>query len=95
MLLNKGFKLRHIATEYMLMSVRHGCTDTTRAFSLNEGAARLWERASAAQGPFTEEDLVRWLTEEYDVDSAVAAEDVAAMVKVWTDNGIASPCEDM
>lgn len=86
--------MRHIATEYMLMSVRRTCTDATCAFSLSEEAARLWERASAADGPVSEDDLVRWLTEEYEVDTGTAARDVCSMVQVWIENGIASPHDD-
>lgn len=87
--LNKDFKLRHIATEYMLMSVRRGCTDTTRAFSLSESAAWLWEKAASQDEAFTEADLVDWLVGEYDIDRDTAAQDVTAMIRTWIENGIA------
>lgn len=82
MKLNKDFRLRSIAGEYMLLHEGDSNpVDFSGVLSLNEPVAFLWKKASGRN--FSEEDLVAWLLEEYEVDEATAKEDVALMLESW------------
>ena len=61
--------------------------DFTDIISLNETAAFLWEKAAAAE-QFSIEDMVKWLTDEYDVDEALALNDCRQLVQQWMEAGI-------
>ena len=82
MKINKDFRLRSIAGEYMLIHEgNEHPIDFEGVLTFNEPAAFLWGKAKGKV--FTEDDLVAWLLEEYEVDEPVAREDVAAMLEVW------------
>lgn len=82
MRIKKGFVLREVCGEQVIMGEGLGALDFGKLLCLNETAAWLWERAVAA-GDFTTEDLAKALCDEYDVDSARALADVTAIVGEW------------
>ena len=53
---------------------------------MNESSAFLWQKIAGQN--FTEEDLTKYLTEEYEVDEATAKADVKALVAKWLEAGI-------
>ena len=51
---------------------------------MNESSAYLWEKVQGEK-EFTEDELVKMLLEEYDVDEATAKEDVKKLIEQWTE----------
>ena len=88
MIINPGFELMTICGEAVI--VAHGVEniDFSKIISLNESAAYLWEKVHDHE--FTDEELVRLLMEEYEVDEATALTDVRRMMQDWKDAGLAS-----
>ena len=82
MRIKKGFVLRDVCGEKVIMGEGLGALDFGKLLCLNETAAWLWDKACEA-GDFTAEDLAKALCNEYDVDSARALADVAAIVGEW------------
>lgn len=83
----KGFRLRTIADEKILVGEGMENIDFTKIISLNETAAFLWERIADGHH-FTPEDLATMLTEEYEVDHDTALDDCTEMAQKWLEAGI-------
>ncbi len=60
--------------------------DFSKIISLNESAATMWK--AVAGKDFQLEDLVKALTEEYEVDEATAHNDAQSTLKQWTEIGL-------
>jgi hypothetical protein len=83
----KGFNLRNVCGEHIIVAEGRENIDFSKIISMNESSAYLWV---AIQGKdFTEEDLVKLLTEEYEVDEDTARKDAETIAKQWIDAGIA------
>ena len=82
MKLKKGFVLRDVCGEKVIMGEGIGALDFGRLLCLNETAAWLWEKAELL-GEFTVEALAEALCNEYDVDLERAKADVSAIVSEW------------
>lgn len=85
----KGFKLRNICGENIIVAEGVENIDFSRIISMNESSAFLWGKAVDKE--FSEDDLVNWLTEEYDVAESVASTDVKTLVQKWIEAGIVEP----
>ncbi len=86
MKVKKGFRLRDVCGEHVLVSEGVENIDFSRIISMNETSAFLWEKVGRKE--FCEEDLVSYLTEEYDVSEELAKKDVSSLVKKWKEAGI-------
>lgn len=84
----KGFKLRNICGENIIMAQGAENIDFNRIISLNESAAYLWEKVEGED--FDADKLARLLTEEYDVEEATAKEDARQLIEDWLEIGIIS-----
>ena len=82
MKLKKGFVLRQVCGENVVVGEGLDAINFGKLLSLNETAAWLWSQAQE-MGDFTVEALVKRLCEEYDVDKNQATADVKAIVKQW------------
>ena len=82
MRLKKGFVLREVCGEQVIMGEGVGALDFGRLLCLNETAAWLWKHASVA-GDFTVESLAEALCGEYEVSLEQAIKDVASIVAEW------------
>ncbi len=82
----KGFNLRNICGENIIVAEGIENIDFSKIISMNETAAYLW--SAVGDEPFDNEKLVRLLTEEYEVDDETARKDVAAMAGQWLQAGI-------
>ena len=82
MRIKKGFVLREVCGEKVIMGEGLGALDFGKLLCLNETAAWLWDKACEA-GDFTAEDLAKALCDEYDVDYARALAEVTALVDEW------------
>ena len=87
MTLNRAFRLRTVAAEDMLIDTRGGVARLDKVFRLSPAAAWLWNKASEEED-FSEENLVAWLCEEYDVSLQQAREDVRDLLADWIKYGI-------
>ncbi len=83
----KGFNLRTVCGESILVAEGEQNIDFSNIISMNESSAYLWHKAQECDN-FTTEDIKTWLTEEYDVDPAVAATDAAALLQQWAEAGL-------
>jgi hypothetical protein len=82
----KGFKLRSICGENVIVAEGIENIDFSKIISMNESAAYLWQNIEGKE--FTEKELVDLLTAEYEVDEATARQDVATMLQQWTEAGM-------
>ena len=82
----KGFRLRTVCGENIIVAEGIENIDFSRIISMNESAAFLWQKTDGQD--FTEEDLIRYLTEEYEVDDATARADVKTLLERWHEAGI-------
>ncbi len=82
----KGFNLRTVCGENIIVAEGLSNIDFSRIISLNESAAFLWKNIQGKD--FNTENLKDLLTEEYDIDSATALQDVEALTEQWLEAGI-------
>lgn len=82
MKIKKGFVLRDVCGEQVIMGEGIGALDFGRLLCLNETAAWLWKQAEQ-QGDFSVESLVEALCGEYDVSEDQARIEVASIVAEW------------
>ena len=83
----KGFKLRNVCGENIIVAEGVENIDFSRIISMNESASYLWENVQE-KDDFTEETLVKLLLDEYDTDEATATADVRQLVDKWQEAGI-------
>ncbi len=81
----KGFVLREVCGEKVIVGEGLEAVDFGKLISLNETAAWLWEQA---EGDFTAETLCSLLCKEYEVDPATAMADTEAITREWLHLGI-------
>ena len=82
MRIKKGFVLREVCGERVIVGEGLGAIDFGKLLSLNESAAWLWKEAQT-QGDFTVESLADRLCEIYDVTPEAARQDVADIIEDW------------
>jgi len=82
----KGFKLRTVCGENIIVAEGIENIDFSRIISLNESAAYLWNNVMGEE--FTTDTLTSLLLQEYEVDEATARADAEALVQKWQEAGI-------
>ena len=82
MKIKKGFVLREVCSERVIMGEGLGAINFGKLLALNETAAWLWQQAQA-MGDFTVEALAEKLCEEYEVEADEAKADVAEIIAEW------------
>lgn len=82
----KGFTLRPLGKEYILVAEGLEAVDFSRMISMNETAAFLWKEVE--DKVFEAETLVDLLTSEYDIDREAAQKDVEALIQTWKEADI-------
>jgi predicted transcriptional regulator len=82
----KGFKLRNVCGENIIVAEGIENIDFSRIISMNESAAYLWKNIQGSD--FTAETLEKLLLDEYDTDEATARRDVASLITKWKEAGI-------
>ena len=86
MKLRENLTLRKMGSNYMIVDADTEQVNMVDVYTLNETAATLWQAFEGRE--FTEEEMVDYLCEEYDVAREQAARDVAAMLEEWRDFGL-------
>ena len=87
MKIKKGFVLRNVCGEQVIMGEGLDALEFGRLLCLNETAAWLWRKAEE-QVDFTIDSLADALCEEYDVSAEQARQDVTTMVGEWQKIGV-------
>ena len=82
----KGYTLRSLGKEFILIADGFEAVDFSRMISLNETAAFLWKEVEDKD--FDADMLTTLLTDNYDIDRETAQNDVTAMLKSWAEAGI-------
>jgi hypothetical protein len=85
--IKKGFRLRNICGENVVVAEGIENIDFSKIISMNESAAYLWQKVEGTS--FTADDLGRLLCEEYEVDKATAYKDAQTVCQQWLEAGIA------
>lgn len=81
-----GFHLHSVLGNDFLVPMGEDNVDFSELISLNETSLLLWQRMAAA--PFTDDDLVALLLQEYDVDEPTARRDVSRLLQQYIDKGV-------
>ena len=82
----KGFKLRNVCNENIIVADGIENIDFSRIISMNESAAYLWRNIQAQE--FNADRLVSLRLEEYAVTEAKARADVDQLIVKWKEAGI-------
>ncbi len=83
----KGFELRDVCGEKVIIASGIENMDFSHLIALNETAAFLWENIQESPS-FEEKDLVEILLNTYDVDGKQAWADVSELLSVWKAQGL-------
>ena len=86
MKIKKGFEVRNICGENIIIAHGKENIDFTKVVTLNESAVLLWNKVVDAE--FEEKDLVDVLLEEYEVEPSRAIADVKSLVASWKEAGL-------
>lgn len=86
MKINDKIKIRTVAGENIVIMQDATGSDLTRVVALNESALFLYNQLLSKQ--FDVNDIVRLLTEEYEVNEADARKDAEAWVAEMKKNGL-------
>ena len=85
--IKKGFVLREVCGEHVIVGEGLGAVNFGKLLALNEAAAWLWKQAQE-MGEFSVESLASRLCEEYEVSEAEAQKDVADILANWREVGV-------
>ena len=83
----KGFKLRNVCGENIIVGEGIENIDFSRVISMNESASYLWKNIQEG-GDFTADTLVKLLLDEYETDEDTARADVDQLIAKWQEAGI-------
>lgn len=86
MKINDNLRLRKIGSRSMVVKEVEGEVNMTDVFTLNSTASDIWSAFSGKD--FTEEDLVGYLIDNYEVIRERAAADVADLLSRWKEYGL-------
>ena len=81
MKIKDGFELKDICGENIIISHGKGNINFTKIITLNESAALIWKEVVGKD--FNIEDMVRIITNEYDVDETTARKDCENIASDW------------
>ena len=84
MKIKKGYILRTVCGENVIVGEGLDAINFGRMLSLNETAAWLWKQA-LEQGDFTVQSLATALGDEYEVSPEQALNDVKETINQWTE----------
>lgn len=86
MKLKKGYRLRSLGQEFILVAEGLEAVDFSRMISMNESAAFLWKEVEGKD--FDAEMMTALLTDNYDITRETAQNDVAALLESWSAVGL-------
>ena len=83
----KGFALRTVCGENIIVAEGLETVDFSKVINLNETATFLWKEAEK-QGDFSVDSLTEALCKEYEVEKSIATADIDRIVGEWKEIGI-------
>ena len=86
MRIKEGFELRDVCGESVIVATGRKNIDFSKVISLNESATIVWRELVGKD--FTTENLVRVLTDNYEVEEARAKADAETLIAQWQDMGL-------
>jgi hypothetical protein len=86
MKLKKGYRLRSLGQEFILVAEGLEAVDFSSMISMNESAAFLWKEVEDKD--FDAETLTTLLTDNYDITRETAQNDVAVLLESWSAAGL-------
>lgn len=86
MKVKKGFILREVCSENIIVAEGKENIDFNAIISMNETATFIWQNVSSTE--FTISDMVTCLLNEYEVEEDTALADCTELAKQWIDAGI-------
>lgn len=86
----RGFKLRPLGTEFILVGESVELINFNKMITMNESAAYLWQQVQNMPS-FTEQTLADLLLREYEVSPEQAAADAHQTADHWREAGIVEP----
>jgi len=87
MKVKKGFNLREVCGEHIIVAEGDENIDFSNIISMNESSAFLWEEVQKMES-FSIDDLVNILCSQYEVDKETAKKDAEALAAQWGKAGI-------
>ena len=82
----KGFRLRELGGDYILIGESAELVNFNNLITFNEAAAYLWQKVEGKN--FDVETLAQLLLDEYEVSEDIAREDAQATIDDWMELGI-------
>lgn len=82
----RGFRLRELGGDYILIGESAELINFNNLITFNEAAAYLWQNVEGKD--FDVETLTQLLLDEYEVTEEVARQDAEATVNDWKEVGI-------
>ena len=82
----KGYRLRSLGQEFILIAEGLDAVDFSRMISMNESAVFLWEEVEGKD--FDAEILATLLMDNYGIARETAQNDVAALLESWSAAGL-------
>jgi hypothetical protein len=86
MKIKKGFELRTVCKENIIVAFGEENIDFSKVISLNESAALMWRAVLGKD--FSAEDMADALMQEYEVDRETALKDAQTMLQQWLEVGL-------
>ena len=82
----KGFRLRELGGDYILIGESVELVNFNNLITFNETAAYLWQQVEGKE--FDVEELTQLLLSEYEVSEDIAREDAQATIDDWREIGM-------
>lgn len=82
----KGFRLRELGGDYILIGESAELVNFNNIISFNEAAAYLWQQVDGKE--FDVNVLTQLLLDEYEVSEDIARQDAQAAIDDWLEIGI-------
>ena len=82
----KGFRLRELGGDYILIGESAELVNFNNLITFTEAAAYLWQKVEGKN--FDVETLAQLLLDEYEVSEDIAREDAQATIDDWKELGI-------
>lgn len=83
----KGFVLREVCGENVIVAEGIDVIDFSNLITLNPTAAMIWKKAKEL-GDFTADQLAEAVCETYEVEYDRASDDVCKLLKDWQEAGL-------
>jgi len=86
MKLRSDLTLRQMGDDHIIVEPHQGMVDLSKVYTLNKSAAFLWKSLNGYE--FEQGDVVRVLTENYEVNDVQAKHDAAEMIQYFRSHGL-------